>query len=174
MIDFIQFHDGEMEIAIWLIRMRNQIAQIHLVEIALNVFRMPITKKQQNRQFQIIKKLIKYQSAKNYLYTYFRRVIESSNIPLVDFIIKELSVDINELFSGLTVLQLVVEYLVNYKNKNYDLGYEMFDYFLTIGADVNKNNSDGYDINYYINQIKDQNIQQTLFDKLLKFRSNTN
>ena len=70
----------------------------------------------------------------------------------------------------LTVLQWVVCYLISKPNENNEFAYEMFNYFLTIGADINKRNSSGNGINAYINQIKDESIKQSLRDKLLQFK----
>ena len=125
----------------------------------------PNTKKQQTIQFEIITKLIKYPRIKDKLKHYFNLVIYSLNVQLVGFFIKELNIhiaDIKEVFFGWTVLQWVINYLINYPNINNEFGYEMFEYLLSIGADINKKNYNGYNIDYYIKQITNQTTQNKL------------
>ena len=86
----------------------------------------------------------------------------SLNIQLVDFVIKELKLDINELFRGYSVLQLVVDYLIEYPNKNNEFAYDMFDHLISIGADINKRDKYDNNIYYYIHLISDKNIQNKL------------
>ena len=148
----------------------NEYIAYRLKDMFLYSLRTPNTKKQQQIQLEIYKKLMKYQPVKDYFNHNFDYVIESLNIPLVDFVIKEFDIKINELFDGYTVLQWAVGYLIDYPNENNEFAYEMFDYLLTIGADFNTNNSIGNDINFDINRIKDQKIQKDLFDKLLQFK----
>ena len=116
----------------------------------------PNNKTQQISQLEIIKKLTQYPTVKNRL-KYFNCVIKSLNVQLIDFYIKEFKIDINELFRGLTALQLVVEYLIDNKSNNIEFAYEMFDYLLSIGADVKQIND----------QIPNNNIQITLLQKIL-------
>ena len=74
---------------------------IHKVLTYLNT---PNTKKQQQTHLKTIKKLMKYQSVKDCLYNNFFLVIKSLNISLVDFVIKELNIDLNGVFKGCTAL----------------------------------------------------------------------
>ena len=133
-----------------------------LIFILIIQLTTPATKKQQNSQFEIIKKLIKYPIVKNYLKDNFYKVIVSLNVNLVAFVIKELNIDINVLFGGYTALQLVVFYLNNNPNENDEFVYEMFDYLLAIGVDINKLDWRRFDVDYYIKRIKDQNIMKKL------------
>ena len=132
------------------------------------------TKKQQNSQFKIIKKLItECPIIKDELKNYIHNVIYSLNIPLVNFVITEFDIDINETFEGYSALKIVVFNLIYNQNKNSELAYEMFKHLLKLGADITKRDDngigiDGNDIYYYITQITDQNIQKKLSEIIKK------
>ena len=134
--------------------------------------RTPTTKAQQIIQFRIIKKLIKSQSIHAYIHLVntdhlLPGIIISLNIPLVDFIFKEINItDINVLFYGHSALQWIAIYLAIYPNKNNDFAYEMFDHLLSIGSDFIFN-----DIYIFIRRIADQNIQNTLIEIVQKHRT---
>ena len=135
--------------------------------------RTPNNKKQQQNQFEIIKKLMKNQTKikiKDELNINFYFGICSSNIPLADFLINKFDIKINGFFYDLTILQIVVDYLIKNPNINNEFSVEMFDYLLRIGADVNKRNLDGKDIIFYIERIKNPIIRQLFFDKLLQLK----
>ena len=137
----------------------------------------PTTKLQQNIQLKIIKKLINYQTVKDELNNNnFDLVVESLNIPLVNFVIKELNITdiINELFHGLTALQWVVWYLIDYPNINNEFAYKMFDHLLTIGADINKRNVYDFDIFYYINRLTNRTFKNTLNKIITKHKTSIN
>ena len=96
--------------------------------------------------------------------TNFYFVVKTLNIPLVGFVINELNIDINELFAGHTILQVVVEYFYYQNNDGVEFAYEIFDYFLLSGADLNKRDEWNKNIYYFINIIKNKTIK----DKLIK------
>ena len=137
-----------------------------LIEFGMYELRTPTTKEQQNSQFEIYKKLIKYKDVENRLKDGFLFFIESLNIPLVDFVIKELDYKNNEegleiIYEGLFVIVVIV--LNRVKNKEFAL--EMFDHLLSINKkDINTRQEDGTTILYWIEQINDQTIK----DKLLE------
>ena len=137
-----------------------------LLDFILENLQITNNKKQQQIQLKIIKKLMKYQTVKDYLINNFVFVVCTLNIQLVDFVFNELYIDVNELFNGYNVLQWVVIDLVNNSNENNDFAYEMFEYLLTIGADINKRGEND------INKITDLNIRQNLIIRLFKFRKN--
>ena len=142
-----------------------------LVFNILYYLQTPLTTKQQNSQFIIIKKLFEYPWVVKYLKFNFHDVILSLNIELVGFVINEFDVDVNKLFRGLTVLQLVVEYLVDYPNSNKnEFAYKMFDYLLLIGVDLNKTDDNKNDIYFYINQIEEENIKNMFLESLKRIR----
>ena len=128
----------------------------------INKLTTPNSKNQQTSQFEIYKKLIEKSLVKHVLKEYFYLFVYSLNIQLVDFVIKELKLDINELFRGYSVLQLVVDYLIEYPNKNNEFAYDMFDHLISIGADINKRDKYDNNIYYYIHLISDKNIQNKL------------
>ena len=146
--------------------------------------RTPTTTKQQNIQLEIIKKLIQYQSVKDLLNFNFYNVIWSLNIQLVDFVIKELKININELktkvenndgefiftYNG---LQVVIEYLNFKQNKNNTFAYEMFDYLLSIGVNISKRDSNGQDVYCYMNRISDNIIKNELELIIKKYNSSS-
>ena len=115
----------------------------------------------------IVMKHLKHEFVRDYSSREFHLIIKSLNVPLIDFVIKKLNTDINRLFKRYTALEWVVWYLNVNPNINNELAYEMFDYLLSIGADIKKRNYDKSDIYYYINQIKDHNIQIKLLQKIL-------
>ena len=124
---------------------------------------IPNNKQQQNSQLQISKKLIKYQSVKNWMTYYFDDVVRTLNTELVDCFIEELNImDINELFHGWNVLNLVVVYLINNPNIHNEFAFEMFDHLLLIGANVYKIDLWKRDITFYINKISELNIKNKL------------
>ena len=136
-----------------------------LINFILSFLTSPTTKEQQKIQIVIIKKLVEYSSAKNQLKHNFYVVIYSLNIQLLDFVIKELNLDVIELFGGINVLRVVVVYLI-YNQNNIEFAYEMFDHLLSIGVNIYKRDSYGIIIYDYINQITDFTIKQTLLSKL--------
>ena len=144
-----------------------------LFSSVLLFLRTPITKQQQNSQFEIIKKLIKYPIVKNVLNGhFFNYVIKSLNVQLVDLVITELDIQINEIFHGLIVLQWVVLYIIS--NTNIDFAYEMFYYLLSNGADINKKNESGFNIFYYIEMIRDASIEDKLYGMIKNQKTRKN
>ena len=143
------------------IRLDNLIAY-ELIHTVIYDLKTPNTIEQQNSQFAIYNKLTKLGSVKVNVSHNFDDVIESLNIPLVAFYINVFNIDINELFTGSSVLQWVVNYLINHPNKNNNFAYKMFQYLLTIGADINKRNWRNLDINNNINKITDSAIKMKL------------
>ena len=150
-----------------------QLTNENVVElIDLHDMKTPKTTKQQKNQFELYKRIIKeYPAFKKLVKDNFSFVIKSLNIPLVDFIIKELKFDFNELFYCFTVLQHVVFYLNDKPNINDEFAYEMFEYFLSIGADINKRDYHDNDIYFSINRIKDKTIKEPLLLKLSNLKS---
>ena len=77
-----------------------------------------------------------------------------------------------------TVLQSVINNLINNSNLNSEFAYEMFAYLLSIGADINKKYENGNDIFFDINQITDQDIKNNLYKiienyiKTMEFKRN--
>ena len=141
-----------------------------LMKIVLFKLRTPTTTKQQNIQLEIMKKLINYESVKRNIKTlFFEDVVYSFNIPLVDFCIKELNILNNyyQIFHSKYIVQWVVDYLT--KNPiDVEFSYEMFDFLLTIGTDIKKRDEGIFDIHFYIDIIKDENIKNKLNEMLLK------
>ena len=142
-----------------------------LINMIFTFLSTPTNKKQQKIQFEIIKKLIKYRSSKDYLRDSFNNVIWSLNISLVDFVIKEFDININDLFRGYTVLSRVVYHLSLTLNQNNVIVYEMLDHLLSIGADINLLDRSGNDIYFSINnKITNKTIKKDLLDILLNFK----
>ena len=143
---------------------------IDLMFLFLYHLRTPTTKKQQQIQFKIIKKLIQYPKARNCLKSGFYYVIKSLNVQLVDFCINEfdIDIDIDGLLNGYSVLQLVCGYLNKYPNKNIEFAYEMFDYLISIGADLNKTDNNNKNVFYYLNLITNQTIKNKLNEIIKK------
>ena len=148
----------------------------NLVSQVINALTTPNNEKQQIIQFKIIykaMKLIKYQTFRILIKSSFYNVISSLNVPLVKFIIKGLNIDYNG-FLGLflkddkleTILQLLVGYFIDKPNINNEFAYKMFDYLLSIVTNVDKLNSNGNDVYFYIERIKDENIKDILKDKI--------
>ena len=67
------------------------------------------------------------------------------------------------------VLEIVVHFLKNNKNKNNEFAYEMFEYFLLIGADVKKRDLFGNDIYFHIYKIKYETVQNYLYKSINKY-----
>ena len=110
-----------------------------------------------------------YFRALNDLKNNFYDVICSLNIELVDFVIDELNIDINVLFSGWTILQrAIVALYVNPNDNNIEFAYEMFDHLLKIGADIKKLDYKGKDIDNYIDRIRDEDIKNNLKEMIQK------
>ena len=142
-----------------------QLTDLIAYKLIENIYYNPKTAnndKQQSIQFEIYKKLIQFQSVKDFIKDNFYFVIISLNIQLVDFVIKDLKININRLFNGRTVFQCIVGYLVNHPDKNFNSAYNMFGHLLMIGADILLRDEYGNDIYFYIKQITDQNIQMKL------------
>ena len=134
--------------------------------------RTPNTRKQQQIQFNIIQRIIKdYPNVKNVLKESFYDVLQSLNIPLIDFFMKEFGITIDEEFDNKTCLQNAVFYLFNNPNQNIQFVFEMVDYLLTKGADVKQRNEYDQDIYFYIDEIADKNVQNILIKKLSKYQS---
>ena len=134
--------------------------------------RTPNNKKQQNSQFNIVQNLIKhYPVVKEEFKHQFYEVIESLNIALFNLYIDLFSIGINRLYYGCSVLQLIVNYLINYPNKNNKVVYEMFDHLLAIGADIKQKDSKANDIYFYINIITDHKIKENL-NEIIKKHAN--
>ena len=122
---------------------------------------------QQKSQLEIYKKLVVYKRVQDLLKLDFLLVVLSLNIPLVEFIVNELKItDINGLFYGIYILQLllVVIYIINNPKIDFKLAFEMFEYLLSIGKDLNKREEKH--IKKYILLIADPGIQQALLLKL--------
>ena len=122
----------------------------------------PNNRNKQEIQLKIIKKLFQFQSVKDLINNNFHNIILSLNIKLFNFVITELSVDIGRLFDGLTVLEYVVLYLVYNPDINNEFAYEMFGHLLSLGADIKQINKYQEDVNYFINQIANQNIKDEI------------
>ena len=109
---------------------------------------------------------MEYQNVKQLVNDNFYFVIKSLNVPLVYFVKNAINIKINGLFNGFTALQIIVDYLKNYPNINNEFAYEMFDYLITIGVDIERDSNER-DIYFEITRIKDQNIQFKLLQNVL-------
>ena len=160
-----------IEFLMYYIKLNDDIA-ITLLAYILSVLTTPTTKEQQNSQLMIIKKLIEYPKPKKALNSNFYYVMFTMNIPVVDFVIKEFDIKVNDLFEvgdgddgayiKMTILQVVVDYLIYNPNINNKMAYEMIKHLVFIGADTKKRDFNGNDVNFSINQIKDENIKNKL------------
>ena len=152
LLDFIELND---ELA------------ISLTSKLLSYLKTPNNKKQQKCQFEIIKILCNYKSVKDWFLYNFPILIGSLNIPLVDFVMNEFNFDINRLFYGFTVLNWVFMYLFRNSNVNCEFAYEMFDHFLTRGANIENVDLIGNDIYDYINLITNETVKSKLEEMII-------
>ena len=144
-----------------------------LIDFLMWHLRTPNNNKQQKSQLEIIKNLLEFQRAKDWLNNNFNFVLRSLNIKLVDFLIEKLEIKINGLFGEITILQcIVVRYFIEDRSLIYDnLGFKMFEHLLLIGADVNRRDFDGNDVNYLINIIRNEKIKNTLNEIITKHKT---
>ena len=108
-------------------------------EILFDALGNPITKTQIFiSQLNIITILTAKENKKitNYLKQNFHYVIFTLNVPLVELLIQKYNIDINDIVCNYTTLQWIVSYFSIYPRTNVNLVYEMFDFLLSIGADI--------------------------------------
>ena len=145
-----------------------------LLRLVLYPLTTPNNKKQQHMQFNIIKKLVEFPSAIVELKMNLLQVIETLNIPLVDYFINKYNIKINELFNGDTILQWIVYYMIIFYNKNVKFAYELFDHLLSKEAiDVYTKNTDGNDVYFYIRIIPNKTIANN-FIEIIKNHQTSN
>ena len=144
-----------------------------MIFVVLVNLRTPVNQNQRNIQLKITKELIKYPSIKNKLnYNFiFVFVVESLNVQLVDLVFNLFDIKINDLFDGYTLLQLVVFYMIEYSDINYEFAYETFDYLISLGADFNKKSKGGKVVDYWIEKITDETIKDKLKEIVTRHKS---
>ena len=82
-----------------------------LISSVVIFLKTPKTKEQKNSQLEIIKKFIDFEWAKMWLKHNFRNYVWSLNIPLFEYVVKELDIKINDLCD--------FNAMVDMKNKKY-------------------------------------------------------
>ena len=141
------------------------------LKIILIYMTTPHNKKQQKIQLRIIKKIIKdYPEIKNRLalqgeFYYF---IITLNIPLLDFVIEEFEMSINKLCYK--SIHWIFYCLNEYPKKNIQLVFEMFDYLLSIGADINYIDEEEGNIYNEIDHLKDKHVYNIMLSKLSVYK----
>ena len=150
----------------------DQVIAQRLIRTVLWHLKTPNSKIEQKIQFDIVKKMIVFSTAKHFLENNFDEVLWSLNIPLVDFYIDIFKYDINRLFYSRNVLQWTVDYLNCNPNINNNFAYEMFDHLLTKkGIDINRSSLLLNDIYFDINRLNGP-IKNVLLQKLATLKLN--